>query len=140
MGLDGNGVVLVLPQPGEHGPAEAQGEQSDELTQTLGMTEVGGFEVEASGFEGGEEGLNAPAQAVIDEGGFGVLIRGQNQEFAIGEADGDDINPSAPDPSLPRQNPSFPRPQTGQDPFSPLARPPRTGANPIAMTQPEAEG
>jgi hypothetical protein len=84
MGLDGNGVVLVLPQPGEHGPAEAQGEQSDELTQTLGMTEVGGFEVEASGFEGGEEGLNAPAQTVIGQGGLGLVVGRENEEFAIG--------------------------------------------------------
>lgn len=62
MGLDGDGVMLMVPEPGEHGPTEAQGEEGNELTQTLAMAEVGGFEVKASGFEGREEGLNAPAQ------------------------------------------------------------------------------
>ncbi len=47
------------------------------------MAEVGGFEVEASGFEGGEQGLNAPAQAVIGQGHLGMMIGGQNQEFGI---------------------------------------------------------
>ena len=49
------------------------------------MAEVGGFEVKASGFEGREQGLNAPPKSVIGQSGFGVTVRRQNQEFAIGE-------------------------------------------------------
>jgi hypothetical protein len=45
---------------------------------------VGGFEVEASGFEGGEEVLNAPAQTVIGQGGLGLVVGRENEEFAIG--------------------------------------------------------
>jgi len=61
MGFDGNRLVLMVPESGEHGPTEAQGEEGNKSTETLSMAKVGGFEVEPSGFEGGEEGLDAPA-------------------------------------------------------------------------------
>jgi hypothetical protein len=61
MGFDGNGVMLMVPESGEHGPTETQGKEGDEFTETFGLAKVGGFKVEASGFEGGEQGLDAPA-------------------------------------------------------------------------------
>jgi hypothetical protein len=102
MGFDRNRVVLMLPEPGEHGPTEAQGKERDEFTQALAMAEVGGFEVKASGFEGRKQGLDAPGQAVIGQGGLGMMVGRENEEFAIGEAGGDDVDSSAPDPTLPR--------------------------------------
>ncbi len=61
MGLDGNRMLLMVPESGEHGPTEAQGEESDEFTEAFSMAKVGGFKVEALGFEGGKQGLDAPA-------------------------------------------------------------------------------
>jgi hypothetical protein len=53
--------MLMVPESGEHGPTEAQGKGGDKFTEAFRLTEVCGFEVEASGFEGREEGLDAPA-------------------------------------------------------------------------------
>ncbi|QQE67158.1 hypothetical protein GFS31_38700 [Leptolyngbya sp. BL0902] len=39
MGLDGNGVMLMVPESGEHGPIEAQGKEINEFTQTLAMAD-----------------------------------------------------------------------------------------------------
>jgi hypothetical protein len=66
------------------------------------MAKVGGFKVEASGFEGGEEGLNAPASSVVGEGGLRGVVGGENQEFAIGQTGGDEVDSSAPDPAFAR--------------------------------------
>ena len=61
MGLERNGVLLVLPEPGEHSPTERQRQQGYQLAEPFSVAEVGGFEVEASRFEGCEQRLNAPA-------------------------------------------------------------------------------
>lgn len=65
MGFGWNGVLLVLPEPSQHGPTECQRQQGYQLTEPLSVAEVGGFEVESSGFEGGEQRLNASSQTVI---------------------------------------------------------------------------
>jgi hypothetical protein len=46
MGFDGDGVMLMEPESGEHGPAEAQGEEGDEFTEAFGMAKVGGFKAD----------------------------------------------------------------------------------------------
>ena len=61
MSFDGNRLVLMVPESGEHGPTEAQREEGNEFTEAFGLAEVGGFEVEASGFEGRKQGFDAPA-------------------------------------------------------------------------------
>jgi hypothetical protein len=58
MRFDGNRIMLMVPESGEHGPTEAQGEESDEFTEAFCLAEVGRFEVEASGFESGKQGLD----------------------------------------------------------------------------------
>ena len=61
MGLERNWVLLVLPESGEHRPTERHGQQRYQLAKTPSVAEVGPFEVEISGFERGEQRLNAPA-------------------------------------------------------------------------------
>jgi hypothetical protein len=41
MGLQWNWLLLVLPEPSEHGPTERQREQCDELTESFSLTEMG---------------------------------------------------------------------------------------------------
>jgi hypothetical protein len=40
MSLQGNGVLLVLPEPSEHGPTEGQGQQGYQLAEALGVAEM----------------------------------------------------------------------------------------------------
>lgn len=52
MGLEGNGVVRVVPETREHCPTERQRQECHQLAQAFGLAEGSGFEVDAWGFEG----------------------------------------------------------------------------------------
>jgi hypothetical protein len=41
MGFERNGVLLVLPEPSEHGPTERQRQQGNQLAEPFSVAEVG---------------------------------------------------------------------------------------------------
>ena len=64
-----NGAGAVLEQfAGAVGPGEGQGEQAHELGEAVGVREVGVFEVEAPGFQSGEQGFHLPAIGIGPQG------------------------------------------------------------------------
>jgi hypothetical protein len=65
-------------------PGLGDGDGGEELFDAPGVCEVGVFEIEASGLEVGEEGLDAPTLLIELEGVPGFEIGGDDEELAGG--------------------------------------------------------
>jgi hypothetical protein len=85
------------------------------------MAKVGGFEVEATGFQRCEQRLHAPSQAVIRQCALRAVAGGHNQPFAILQSGGDDVDATAPHPTLPGKHSTLTDLKVVQDPFAPLS-------------------
>lgn len=49
---------------GSIGPGERQGQQGQEFAEPVGMGQMGVLEVEATGFQGAEQGFNFPSSGI----------------------------------------------------------------------------
>ena len=82
VGFEADRLGLVEPIADFVRPAEGDGKDGGELGDALRVGHVGVFEVEATGFQGGEEGLDLPALGVDGQGLLGRVVGHDDQQFA----------------------------------------------------------
>lgn len=88
-------AVRLAPQPlratvmqllaNQVSPAERDGDQREELIDSLNLVQVGRFDIEAGDLDRGEERLDSPPQSVPGEGMLGVGV-GHDDEVIISES------------------------------------------------------
>lgn len=79
------------------GPREGQCEQTHELGEALGVGEMRVLQVETTAFEAAEQGLELPAVGVgVDGFGLRRAKAGDEQEVAVLQAQGGDVDEAAP--------------------------------------------
>lgn len=92
------------PETGMERPDAGQGEQPQQALETLGLGEVGLFEVEAVGLQGGKQGLDGPALGILAQRLWGIAVAGDQQPLAVVQALGTQEQRLPPEPTHPAQH------------------------------------
>lgn len=86
--LFGDGALAGAPFSGGEGKGESDGQDAHHLGDAAGIDDVGVFEIEAAGLEGGKQGLDCPSSPVDGKGGIGIGVCGHDEQFAAVEPEG----------------------------------------------------
>ena len=89
----GGGLAARQDRGGLGSPGDREGDEAEEQVELAGGDEPGVLEVEAAGLGVAEEALDGPALAVSREGGAGRGVGGDDEERAVVETPGGEVQP-----------------------------------------------